>query len=113
MTAINYEDHGVYVSSDELKAKGVKNLQNSLPLAPCVKHKVNGRIFSWHGVWAKRPDIFVCCDENGNEDEASWVGRAPSGYGGAIHQPPTPRYKPKETPTYANNVIGQKFIPPV
>ena len=73
-------------SMEVLAAQGVKNTKQPLPMAPRVKHKANGRIFTWHPIFAERSDAFVCCDENGNEDPAAWAGRGP--YGSTVVPPP-------------------------
>jgi hypothetical protein len=88
-------------SPEELKRRGVKNMLPSLPLAPCVKHVQTRRIYPWHRVWAMRPEIFVCCDENGDESESAWRGRAPAGHDGHRKlEEETYRYQPDPTPKY-------------
>lgn len=87
------DDSSPFPSVDELKARGVRNILPELPLAPCVKSISNSRIYVWHPVWAMRPDAFVCCDENGDEDPAAWRGRAPQEQGPSLKgdSPPTGR----------------------
>lgn len=71
-------DHLLTVA--ELRKLGVLNTDPALPVSPCVKAKPNGRIFPWDPVFAKRPEVFVNCDEFGNTDPAAWQGRGPTGW---------------------------------
>jgi hypothetical protein len=70
---------GTMESPATLRDKGVKNIGSPLPIAPRVKRKDNGRILDWHPMFARRPEAFVCCDEYGNEDPATWWMRGPDG----------------------------------
>jgi hypothetical protein len=76
-----------FPSAEELRARGIRNMLPDLPISPCVKHKVNGRIYAWSRIWAMRPDVFVNCDENGEEDPSFWSGRGP-GSSGPVQAPP-------------------------
>jgi hypothetical protein len=88
------------LSMEELRLRGVKNYMPPLPPAPCVKSRVNGRIFPWHKLWAIRSDVFVCCDEHGDESEAAWAGRFPRGYNSDSNPIPSPRYQAPPTPKF-------------
>jgi hypothetical protein len=70
---------GAMPSADELRRSKIKNMNKPLPMSPRVKCLANGKIFTWQDMFARRADLFVCCDEFGNENPAAWYGRGPDG----------------------------------
>jgi len=65
--------------TNTLRAMGAKNTDPPRPPAPYLKEIKSGIIHVWNVGMANRPDLVVCCDENGNEDPASWMGQRPVG----------------------------------
>lgn len=66
----SYEDWNAMVA--EFKPD---NMLPPLPQAPCVlvvRGPGRGQIHRWSKVFAKRSDMCVPCDENGNTDPAAW-----------------------------------------
>lgn len=62
-----------------IKARGAKNTDIPRPPAPYLKEISSGMIHVWNAAMAKRPDLVVCCDKDGNEDPAKWEGARPAG----------------------------------
>lgn len=55
-----------------MKKMGVANTEPRLPHSPALKVKKTGIVFPWLEILADQTDKFVCCDLDGNEDEAVW-----------------------------------------
>ena len=55
-----------------MKRMGVADTDPQLPHSPALKVKKTGIIYPWLEILANQPDRFVCCDVDGNEDEAVW-----------------------------------------
>lgn len=55
-----------------MRQMGVANLDPPLPHSPCLKIIKTGRVLPWNELLAEQHDLVVCCDENGNTDEAAW-----------------------------------------
>jgi hypothetical protein len=100
----------------DLQQRGVRNVLPILPLSPKVKCLATGMLYIWHQMWARRPELFVNCDEYGNEDPAAWMGRGPDGFIGDGR--PRRGSAHKQFPLFAppravpNQVVGLKFTPP-
>jgi hypothetical protein len=93
----------------DLKVRGILKdyAAAPLPLSPCVKCMQNGRIFDWAPIFANRPDRFVNCDEKGDEDPASWMGRGPEGAAtGTAADPPPANRRVAPTPApFMDNIL--------
>lgn len=55
-----------------MKKLGAVNVEPRLPHSPALKVKKTGVIFPWLEILAEQTDKMVCCDLDGNEDEAVW-----------------------------------------
>jgi hypothetical protein len=51
-----------------------------LPVSEFLKSKIDGRIEAWTETFAKRSDIFLNCDVNGNTDPRAWMRQGAEGY---------------------------------
>lgn len=75
----------LYVRQEERQAElakmgAVNAYAAPLPLSPCLKEKQadgKGTVHKWIQMFADMPDAFENCDEYGNTDPATWVGRGP------------------------------------
>lgn len=65
-----------------MRQMGVANLDPPLPHSPCLKNIRTGTVLPWNELLAAQRDLVVCCDEDGNTDEAVWgpkvIEHAPS-----------------------------------
>lgn len=55
-----------------MRQLGVANVDPPLPHSPCLKNIKTGVVLPWNELLAAQRDLVVCCDENGNTDEAAW-----------------------------------------
>ena len=55
-----------------MRQMGVANVDPPLPHSPCLKNIRTGRVLPWNELLAAQRDLVVCCDEDGNTDEAVW-----------------------------------------
>jgi hypothetical protein len=100
------------MSSEGQDPQAMPALPPELPISPRVKSLIDGHIRPWTKEFARRSDIYVNCDEKGNEDPAAWQGRghdvaAPSArhyipqnvqpYGQPVFDPSNPEKKPLVT----------------
>lgn len=51
---------------------GVANIDPPLPHSPCLKNIKTGVVLPWNELLAAQRDLVVCCDTDGNTDEAVW-----------------------------------------
>lgn len=58
---------------------GVVNAIPPLPHSPCLKNIKTGVVLPWNELLAAQRDLVVCCDENGNTDEAVWGPKVVTG----------------------------------
>jgi hypothetical protein len=65
---------------EDMRALSAVNVHPPLPPSPCVKSRTTGVVCVWCETFARRPEEFRNCDENGDTDPARWQGRFPSGY---------------------------------
>lgn len=89
-----------------IKARGAKNTDTPRPPAPYLKEISSGMIHVWNAAMAKRPDLVVCCDKNGNEDPSSWEGVRPVGMRSDGSMP-----SPSEIPPAAAIRVTKKQTP--
>jgi hypothetical protein len=65
---------------ESLRSMGAINIEPPLPMSPRLKSKITGVLYMWCESMAIRTELFVNCDEYGNEDPATWMNRMPEHY---------------------------------
>jgi hypothetical protein len=75
---------------EDLRNLGAVNTKPPLQISPRLKSKLNNVIFMWCESLAARPELFVNCDEHGNEDPAAWMNKMPEDYNSAPPVEPQP-----------------------
>jgi hypothetical protein len=61
-----------WLSPEQLEKLSTTALKEPLPPSPCLKSLLNGKIYLWNAQFAARPELYVNCDADGNEDEGVW-----------------------------------------